>query len=391
MQIVKPTKHIDVITRYFYPVAAGIETNILETYTVLQELGWDVTIHTSRDEYEKKNVLPVTDTIRGLQIKRYTWHWWGCWPAINWHTSRAVCLHNFDVFPHSLILVWSYFQKLFGRKRYDLFVIPHGGFTPEWSIFSPWVAFLKRTYHYTLGAWLLNAAADRIRAVSEWEKKEMIQHGVRADRIRVIANGLEDEAFQDIDALASKNIQQMVKGKLYTITVSRIHPIKNHETTLRAVAKSPRTIHHFFVGPVADSQYKQKLDALIIELGLQNRVRFLGVVRGIDKYYLIRHALAMVHMATWESFCNVVHEALSQGTPCIVADNTALSSLIQSGKNGFLVETFDAQALAQRISWIFEHKNQVELREMSARNQQQYRLTWRDVAQDIDTFYQAHL
>ena len=44
-------KKIHVITKYFYPVAAGIETNILETYSVLVKKGWDVTVHTSKDEY----------------------------------------------------------------------------------------------------------------------------------------------------------------------------------------------------------------------------------------------------------------------------------------------------------------------------------------------------
>ena len=42
-------KRLHVITRYFYPVAAGIETNILETYSILASRGWDITIHTSKD------------------------------------------------------------------------------------------------------------------------------------------------------------------------------------------------------------------------------------------------------------------------------------------------------------------------------------------------------
>ena len=37
-------KHIDVITKYFVPVVAGIETNILETYSVLVQKGWKVLI-----------------------------------------------------------------------------------------------------------------------------------------------------------------------------------------------------------------------------------------------------------------------------------------------------------------------------------------------------------
>ncbi len=380
-------KHIDVVVRYFYPVAAGIETNILETYAVLAQSDWDITIHTSRDVYEKKNELAPREEIRGLHVLRYVWHMWGCWPAIDWEESYAVCLHNFDVFPHMLLLAYAAFRKLLGKRTPLIFVTPHGGFNPEWSIFSPLAAFVKKTYHYTLGAFLINAAADGVRAVSVWESKEMIKHGVLENIIRVIPNGMEQEAFVNIDALASEEVVRMAtQFAPYTITISRVHPIKNYETIFRALAKIPSG-NHIIVGPIASAEYKKQLDDMIEGLGLTGRVVFAGVIRGVDKYYLIKHALAMVHMAKWESFCNVVHEALSQGTPCIVADNTALSYLIDHEKNGFLVETFNSDALADRIAWVRDHQHDVKLIEMNHENQKNYRVTWADVARNMASLY----
>lgn len=49
---------IDIVVKYFYPVAAGIETNVLETYSVLVKMGWDVTVHTSNLEYTTGEILP---------------------------------------------------------------------------------------------------------------------------------------------------------------------------------------------------------------------------------------------------------------------------------------------------------------------------------------------
>ncbi len=382
-----PKKHIDVVVRYFYPVAAGIETNILETYTVLTELGWDITIHTSADVYEKKNVLPEQEEIRRLHVRRYQWNFWGCWPSINWNTSDAVCLHNFDVFPQVLILMYVIARKVLRLKSPKLFLTPHGGFNPEWSIFSPLAAYIKRTYHYTLGALLINAAVDGVRAVSSWEEKEMSRHGIASSLIRVIPNGMETEAFSDIDTLASAEVKKLVSDNTpYTITVSRVHEIKNYETTLRALAMLPSG-NHIIVGPIASAEYKKLLDDMIVALGLSGRVVFAGVIRGIDKYYLIKNALAMVHMAKWESFCNVVHEALSQGTPCIVANNTALSYLIHHEENGFLVDTYNSKELAERIAWVAKHGQDSENIEMNERNKRDYRVTWGDVAANMHEFY----
>ena len=68
-----PKKHVDVITKYFYPVAGGIENNIMQTYVALQNtLGWDVTIHTLRDTYTEKYTLSRRDH-EWPPRKRYEW------------------------------------------------------------------------------------------------------------------------------------------------------------------------------------------------------------------------------------------------------------------------------------------------------------------------------
>ncbi len=66
----------------------------------------------------------------------------------------------------------------------------------------------------------------------------------------------------------------------------------------------------------------------------------------------------MVHMAIWESFCNVVHEGMSQGLVCIVADNTALPYLIKNGVHGWCVPTRDEKHYLKRLTMSWEILNQ---------------------------------
>ncbi len=203
-------KHIDVVVKYFYPVTAGIETNILETYSVFVEKGWDVTIHTSKDVYEKKNVLPDEETVRNLRVRRYAFGRFGFFPNIDWSSTDMVCLHNFDIFPHLRLLVYALVRKIFRKKTFSLTLTPHGGFNPEWSIFTPLQAFVKRAYTYTMGVMLINAVVDGVRAVSNWEKQEMIEKRINPNIITVISNGIEDEAFADLDQAATPEIKSKV-------------------------------------------------------------------------------------------------------------------------------------------------------------------------------------
>lgn len=383
-------KRVDVVLKYFYPVAAGIETNTLETYSVMAKNGWDVTIHTSKDDHTKKDVYQDEEVYRGLTIKRYSFNRFGFSPKIDYENTNVVALHNFDIFPHFLLLIKYLWLKIIGKKKFGVILTPHGGFNPEWSIFTPLQVLIKRTYHFTIGTVLINLVVDRMRAVSEWERNEIISKRVISKKVATISNGLEDEAFVDIEKNASYEIKDKVSklGK-YIIQIGRVYPIKNYETTLKALAKSDKTLNYVIAGPIASDEYKLELDKLIKELGIEKRVHFVGIIRGVDKYYLIKNSVAMVHMAIWESFCNVVHEGMSQGKVCIVANNTALPLLIKDGVNGFCVETKDVDTLAERIAFVLDTQNKQVVNKMSEVNKEKSKEhRWSNVADKMDKTYQ---
>lgn len=380
---------IHVITKYFLPVVAGIEVNILETYSVLAKEGWDVTIHTSKDTYLQKDHLPDTDEIRGLKIIRYPFRWFGFSPKINWNEKTLIALHNFDIFPHIQIMLKTLLLKILGKKSYKLFLTPHGGFNPEWSIFNSLSAFVKRTYTYSLGTWLINASVDGVRAVSDWENAEMKKKGIKRNLVTTIANGLEDDAFLKDDEGVSKDIKNKVKkyGK-YIFEDARIYSIKNQETIIKSLPLIPKDINFVNIGMVGDEKYKEGLLKLAKDLGVEKRVIFPGVIRGADKYYLNRNAIAFVHMAKWESFCNVVHQAISQGLVCLVADNTALPYLVKDGVNGYLINTYDHRQLAQKINYILDPINKKNIDKIKRYNYKHGREnSWTNVAQKMSLRY----
>jgi len=382
-------KSIHAIVKYFYPVTAGIETNMLETYSVLVKKGWDVTVHTSKNTLTEENVLEEEQVIRGIKVKRYPYKWYGFISNVDWQRVDVVALHNFNVVPHLFVFIHTLRVKLLGKQRFVLVITPHGGFTPDWLIFSPIIAGVKKLYHYTIGVILVNLTVNGVRAVSEWERQEIIKRGIKPHIVRTISNGIEDEAYLDVDAKASPEIKERASqyGK-YIIQIGRIYNIKNYETTIKALTKVPDEIKFVIVGPVGSDKYLKELNQLIKSLKLQKRVFFAGVIRGVDKYYLIKHAQMMVHMARWESFCNAVHEGMSQGLVCIVANNTALPLLIKDGQNGFLVETTDVKGLAEKINYTFKNGKKSEIMKIKENNKNfGLKNSWRSVAEQIEKWF----
>lgn len=385
--------NIDIIVKYFHPVTAGIETNIGETYSVLAKKGWNVTIHTSKDTLTEKNILKTRETIRRLKVVRYPFDKFGYFPKLNWNTNGIVALHNFDIFPHVRILMYVMGLKLLGKKKFKLVLTPHGGFTPEWRVFTPLQKLVKKTYHKTIGAFLINRTVDVVRAVSEWERDEIISYGVKKEIVTVIPNGVENEAYAPVERLASKEVKEKVAlWGTYILQVGRVYPIKNYETTIKALPLIDKNVNYVIVGPedhvLGKDDYKQSLLKLAKELGVEKRVIFAGVFKGVDKYYVIKKAQMMVHMALWESFCNVVHEGLSQGLVCIVANNTALPYLIKNNVNGYCVTTKDFNKVAEKINFVLINKKGKIITDMEKRNRI-YGLenSWEKVAGQVHKLY----
>ncbi|HYK08162.1 MAG TPA: glycosyltransferase [Candidatus Eisenbacteria bacterium] len=386
----KNVRHIDIVMRFFYPVTAGIETSVLETYSEMVRKGWSVTVHTSSDTYLNKNSLKKNDAVKGIHIKRYPFSFLGFIPQIDWKTTTIVSLHNSDMFPHFFIFVYTILLKLLRKKKYSLILTPHGGFYPEWKSFSLFPRIIKRTYHKTLLPLLINASIDGFRAVSDWEMEESTKKGINKKFGRVIKNGIEDEAYVDVEKLASKEIKAVVKklGK-YIFQMGRIYHIKNYETVIKALPYLPQEIQYVIAGPVqATDNYLSYLKSLAKQLHVEKRIKFIGILHGVDKFYVIKHAELMVHMALWESYCNVVHEAMSQGKVCIVANNSALPYLIKDDINGFCVKTKDSTALAQKIQFVLSNKDSMKIKQMEQRNQLICKTeTWKNVAVELNDFY----
>jgi glycosyltransferase involved in cell wall biosynthesis len=170
---------------------------------------------------------------------------------------------------------------------------------------------------------------------------------------RVIYNGVEIENFK-FDAANRARIRRELRigGELVFGIVGQITPRKGQIELLRTFAAVQKEIPSqlLVVGaPVfnQDELYLEELKQTVKNLGIENRVRFLGARRDVAA---IMQALdALVINSKSEALVVVALEAMACGTPIIATDVGGTGEIIEHQKNGWLVPFGDEGALSEAL------------------------------------------
>lgn len=97
---------------------------------------------------------------------------------------------------------------------------------------------------------------------------------------------------------------------------------------------------------VGDGPEREGLERLTLDLGLADRVEFLGSVPRHMVLGYLSAARAAVLSSAWENLPHAAVEALSVGTPVVSTAVGGVPEVVRDGENGLLVPVGDVQALA---------------------------------------------
>ena len=135
--------------------------------------------------------------------------------------------------------------------------------------------------------------------------------------------------------------------------VAGLRPQKNHRLLLQAFAQAAPQLPDallLLVGPPdrLDPAYAESLKALAQELGLGQRVRFLGSRADVPD--ILRASDVFVLSSDYEGNPLSVLEAMAAGLPVVSTAVGGVPELVQHGATGLLVPAGDARALAEAIT-----------------------------------------
>jgi glycosyltransferase involved in cell wall biosynthesis len=177
------------------------------------------------------------------------------------------------------------------------------------------------------GTWWI----DRVITVSEDNVAYLTRnHGVPRRKISVIRIGIPEPGPRaDVDLRAELGIS---KDEFLCIMVGSLEQRKGHRMAFKALAALPAGIRLIVAG---NGDGEKELHAAAEELGLGDRVRFLGRREDVDALLAASDALLLT--STLEATPFVIIEAMAARLPVIASRVYGIPELVLDGTTGILV------------------------------------------------------
>jgi glycosyltransferase involved in cell wall biosynthesis len=202
---------------------------------------------------------------------------------------------------------------------------------------------------------------DAVVCISQAVRRQLEQRGLDHGQLVDIPNGLDpEELATGIPAAELRRVHRLTVETPVVVMVGNLKPWKGQETVLRAMAlvcSKHRDAHCFFVGATAaaDRPFEDRLRALAADLGLRDRIVFVGFRENVTDYMHL--ADVVVHSSVRpEPFGRVALEAMACRKPFIGSDAGGIPEIVDHGRTGLTYPPGDVERLADAVVWVIENR-----------------------------------
>lgn len=246
--------------------------------------------------------------------------------------------------------------------------------------------------------WAIRVAARRARyilAVSEFTRSEIVRWlGVAPERVVVTPNAA-DARFTPPDPAALEAFRRRAGlPDRFALFLGTLEPRKNLPLLLEAYARIARQIDAPLLVGGAKGWLYEPILARAEQLGLGDRLRFVGYIDQEDQALWYAAATVFVFPSLYEGFGMPPLEAMACGTPVIVSNSSSLPEVVGDPAAGpeqaaaLIVPATDADALADAMLRVFVNADlRAELRARGLARAREF--SWRTTAERTLAVYRA--
>jgi glycosyltransferase involved in cell wall biosynthesis len=231
-----------------------------------------------------------------------------------------------------------------------------------WTGHSP-----RERYLYYPGDKKLLKRCNRVVAVSEEIRSELIRHGSRPERVVTVLNGIDHRRFKR-DAGARGQARAALglnETDLAIGAVGRLEPQKRFDLLIHAFAEARRALPNLRLLIAGDGSLREELSAQIRTLGLENRCRLLGHTSDVIR---LHHGLDLLAQSSdYEGTPNAVLEAMALETPVVATAAGGTAELLTDGVHGRIVPVGDVPSLRDAIVAALMRREESQARAVAAR------------------------
>jgi glycosyltransferase involved in cell wall biosynthesis len=205
-------------------------------------------------------------------------------------------------------------------------------------------------------------------------------------RIKMIANGVDTKKFhpaRQAEFAAMRERWQIPEDAKVVGFVGRLHAhTKGCDDFIRTIARLPESYWGVIAGTGPDEQL---IVTLAQEMGIQHRLRLLGLVEDVREVYWGMSVFAMTSRS--EPFGLAVLEAAASGLPIVaLSANGGVSELV-SRLGGIVLEVRDLKVFAQAIERAAVNSEPASITATGVRAIVEREFSWDAVVEEVSQCY----
>jgi len=221
----------------------------------------------------------------------------------------------------------------------------YGSIAASLSRAQPRVIFTEHGRHFpdvvSPKRWIVNRLlfdrlADDVNAVCEFSARALRdKDGFVRRTIEVIPNGVDLRRYAAVDRTTSRVALGLDAERRYIATIARFHPVKDHRTLLNGFAQVSRAQPDVDLLLVGDGPLRSDLERLCGELGIAERVHFMGIRDDVARILRASDVFALTSVS--EAASITLLEAMASELPVVVTAVGGNPEIVRDGTDGLLV------------------------------------------------------
>ena len=224
-------------------------------------------------------------------------------------------------------------------------------------------------------------------AVSNQIQRELIDHGVRCDRVQTILNGIDHNAFRR-DRTREARVRHalgLASDDIVVGSVGRLEHQKRFDLLIRACAAVRKRRPALRLLIAGNGSLHGSLCKLAASLLPPDSFRLLGHVDGVET---LHHAFSLfVQSSDYEGTPNAVLEAMALESPIVATAAGGTAEIVRDGTSALLVRPGDLDALTAAIDNALADREAATARAACARREVETRLSFDARMTAIENIY----
>lgn len=209
-----------------------------------------------------------------------------------------------------------------------------------------WIANTTRRRILRMLDKMLLRSFDHVTLVSSAMRSLVTRWWLPDARVSIVHNALDAESYGRANATQARTAPDPSR-RVVLLNVGRLSPEKGQDLLLEAVACLTADFPGLNLRFAGIGSLEASLKSLATDLGLADRVAFLGYVEDMPELY--KNADIVVQSSLTEGLPNVVLEAALLGIPVLATDVGGTREVIEHGKSGWLIRPGSVDEIAAGI------------------------------------------